>query len=340
MIPRTVTLQPPSQPTASPPDWRQQIAEAVRDPAELLRRLDLDPGLLPAAREAAGDFPLWAPHSLIERMERGNPDDPLLRQILPTAAELEVVPGFGADPVGDLAARHGPRLLRKYDGRALLITTPACAVHCRFCFRRHYPYSESMEERLEESLSPLSGEGGVEEVILSGGDPLTLSDRRLAELAARIEEIPTVERLRIHTRLPVVIPDRVDGALLDWLSEGRLEKVMVIHANHPNELNSDVVEALRRIHRAGVTLLNQSVLLRGVNDEVESLARLSERLLKAGTLPYYLHLLDRTQGAAHFEVDESRARALMAALRARLPGYLVPRLVREIPGEASKSPVG
>ena len=347
MIPRTVTIHPaPTQAThpiaeqpPHPPAWRRHIAEAVREPAELYRLLDLDPATLPAAEAAAHDFPLWVPHPLIRRMERGNPDDPLLRQVLPLGEELEARPGFVADPVGDLAARESPRLLRKYHGRALLITTPACALHCRFCFRRHYPYQESMEERLEESLALIAGEEEVEEVILSGGDPLTLSDRRLAELAAGIEALPSVSRLRIHTRLPVIIPERVDERLLGWLGEGRLQKVMVLHVDHPNELDEAASKALRRLRGAGVTLLNQSVLLRGVNDQAETLAELSERLFAVGALPYYLHQLDRAYGTAHFEVSDDSARTLIDQLRSRLPGYLVPRLVREIAGEASKTPL-
>ncbi|GAB6041134.1 EF-P beta-lysylation protein EpmB [Endothiovibrio diazotrophicus] len=335
MIPRTESPQPASQ----APLWRQRIAEAVREPLELYRLLGLDPATLPAAEAAARDFPLWVPHPLIRRMERGNPDDPLLRQVLPRGEERIDHPGFTADPVGDLAARSSPRLLRKYRGRALLITTPACALHCRFCFRRHFPYDESMEERLEESLGLLAEGEPVSEVILSGGDPLTLSDRRLAELAERIERLSAVERLRIHTRLPVVIPERVDEQLLGWLRRGRLRKVVVLHVNHPNELDNEALAAVERLRQAGVTLLNQSVLLRGINDCEEILAALSERLFGAGALPYYLHQLDRARGTAHFEVGDEAARRLVERLRARLPGYLVPRLVREIPGEPSKTPL-
>ena len=347
MIPRTAPLQPAPQAAPqtppTPPDWRRHIAEAVREPAELYRLLDLDPATLPAAEAAARDFPLWVPRPLIQRMERGNPDDPLLRQVLPLGDELSIQPGFSADPVGDLAARETPRLLRKYRGRALLITTPACALHCRFCFRRNYPYQESMEERLEESLErlTLAGKGGdgIEEVILSGGDPLTLSDRRLSDLTARIEALPSVRRLRLHTRLPVIIPERVDGRLLGWLAEGRLEKVVVVHANHPNELDAAASDALRRLRAGTTTVLNQSVLLRGINDAADTLAELSQRLFSAGALPYYLHQLDRARGTAHFEVPDERARRLVDQLRGRLPGYLVPRLVREIAGEPSKTPL-
>ncbi len=271
-------------------------------------------------------------------MRRGDPHDPLLRQVLPLAAECVSAPEFTTDPVGDLSAMAVPGVLHKYRGRVLLALTGACAVHCRYCFRRHFPYAEAnaSSDRWQAALDYIARDASIHEVILSGGDPLALADRRLADLARRLAAVAHVERLRIHTRLPIVLPARVTTELTDWLAGGRLQPVMVVHANHANEIDADVRAALARLRAAGVTLFNQSVLLKGVNDSVESLAGLSEALFAAGVVPYYLHLLDRVQGAAHFEVEEGRARQLMADLAARLPGYLVPRLVREVAGAPSK----
>jgi EF-P beta-lysylation protein EpmB len=261
--------------------------------------------------------------------------------VLPLGAERVETPGFAADPVRDLDAVAAPGVLRKYRGRALLVVTGACAVHCRYCFRRHYPYgTESLRgAEAEAALEWIARSPDVREVILSGGDPLVLADRRLAALARALGDIPHLERLRVHTRLPVVLPERIDDALLEWLAGGRLKPVVVVHANHPRELDAAVAVALGRLTDAGVVLLNQTVLLAGVNDRPEVLAALSEGLFEQGVLPYYLHALDRVQGAAHFEVPDRRALALHAALAARLPGYLVPRLVREVPGAASKLPI-
>jgi L-lysine 2,3-aminomutase len=328
-------------PSGQGPLWRDELARAVRDPAELLRLLDLPQELLAPAQRAAADFPLRVPRPFLARMRRGDPQDPLLRQVLPLGAEARTVGGFVDDPVGDRAALRAQGLLHKYRGRALLVATGACAVHCRYCFRRHFPYSEASatSPRWDPALEYLSGDASVEEVILSGGDPLALSDERLAELAARLAAIPHLRRLRVHTRLPVVLPQRVEDALLDWLTGSRLRPVVVIHTNHAQEIDEAVRAALRRLSTAGVTLLNQAVLLRGVNDTPQALAALSEALFAAGVLPYYLHQLDRVHGAAHFEVDERRACALHEALAARLPGYLVPRLVREVPGAPGKTPL-
>ena len=248
------------------------------------------------------------------------------------------VQGFGPDPVGDLAAHKAPGVLHKYHGRVLLTATGACAIHCRYCFRRHFPYAEAnaSAEHWREALDYVALHPDVREVILSGGDPLTLSDRRLAEFVQTIEDIPHVERLRLHTRLPVVLPERVTQELCAWLSDTRLKTVVVIHANHAQELDETTHLACKRLADSGATLLNQSVLLRGVNDSVAALTHLSEALFAAGVLPYYLHLLDRVQGAAHFDVNEEVARQLLLGLNSRLPGYLVPRLVREVPGAPGK----
>ncbi len=321
--------------------WQRELARAISDPAELLRELDLDPALLPAARAAAACFPLRAPRGFVARMRKGDPDDPLLRQVLPLGAELAETPGFDTDPVGDRAARAAPGVLHKYHGRALLLVTGACAVHCRYCFRREFPYAESGTgpARWRLALAYLRDASSLREAILSGGDPLSLSDRRLGALLAELDRIPHLERLRIHSRQPIVLPERVDDGLLAVLAQTRLQRVLVVHVNHPREIDGTVHAALRRLAAAGVTLLNQTVLLRGINDSAATLAGLSEALFAAGVLPYYLHLLDRVRGAAHFEVKESEASAIMETLRQRLPGYLVPRLVRELPDRPAKTPV-
>jgi EF-P beta-lysylation protein EpmB len=232
-------------------------------------------------------------------------------------------------------------VLHKYRGRALLITTGACAVHCRYCFRRHFPYTEAhaADNEWEDAVKVIAGDTTLREVILSGGDPLTLTTNRLARLVHKLEAIPHVSRLRLHTRLPIVLPARVEDSLLELLARGRLKSVLVVHANHPNEIDDEVAAALARLAGAGIALFNQAVLLRGVNDDAAALTELSEVLFEAGVTPYYLHLLDRVQGAAHFEVDIDTARALHRQLRENLPGYLVPQLVQEVAGEPFKQPV-
>ncbi len=321
--------------------WRAELAAAVNDPGELLRVLGLPEDLLASARRAHERFPVRVPPAYLARIVRGDPGDPLLRQVLPLDLEEAAHPGFSKDPVGDLAAQVAPGVLHKYEGRVLLTATGACAVHCRYCFRRHFPYAEAnaSRDRWRSALAHLAADASLREVILSGGDPLTLSDDRLADLVEALRDVPHIKRLRLHTRVPVVIPSRVDDALLGWLAETPLAVVMVLHTNHAQEIDEAVVRACARLRKAQVTLLNQAVLLAGVNDDADALAALSERLFEAGVLPYYLHMLDRVEGAAHFAVDEARAAGLMETLRDRLPGYLVPRLVREEAGAAAKVPV-
>ena len=320
------------------PVWQSALTRAIGDPAELLAAVGLSHEWLPAAQAAARLFPLRVPRGFVARMRPRDPHDPLLRQVLPLAEECLAVAGFVDDPVGDRAAMVAPGVLHKYEGRVLLTVTGACAVHCRYCFRRHFPYAEAnpAADQWRGALEYIAGDESIGEAILSGGDPLTLSDRRLAGLARELAAIPHLRRLRLHTRLPIVLPERVDDELLDWLGATGLRTVMVVHANHANEIDASVRAALARLKAAGVELLNQSVLLRGVNDSDAALAGLSETLFAAGVLPYYLHQLDRVQGAAHFEVTEETARRLMAELHRRLPGYLVPRLVREVPGAPGK----
>jgi EF-P beta-lysylation protein EpmB len=287
---------------------------------------------------AQSGFPLRVPRGFAARMVPGDPGDPLLRQVLPIDDEDRVVPGFGLDAVGDLAASGGAGIIHKYEGRALLVATGSCAIHCRYCFRRHFPYGEQTAAagHWRQALDYLAKDTSVHEVLLSGGDPLSLATAKLDELTQGLAALPHVTRLRLHTRLPVVLPERVDAELLAWLAGLPQQVVVVVHANHGNEIDASVASALRALRQTGATVLNQSVLLRGVNDDVASLATLSERLFAAGTLPYYLHQLDRVAGSAHFEVDDARALALHAGLAAQLPGYLVPRLVREVAGAPAK----
>jgi len=324
--------------------WHEAVKDAVRDRVELLhlvglgRLLGLPNQAARKATQAARDFPVFAPRGYIARMRVGDEHDPLLRQVLPLEDELLPAAGYGLDPVGDRAATQTPGLLHKYDSRVLMVTTGACAVHCRYCFRRHFPYQESPKSLAdwEPALREIEGDTGIKEVILSGGDPLMLVDRQLAELAERLATIPHLRRLRVHTRLPIMIPERVTDELIGWLRGTRLTPIMVIHANHAQELSSSVAEALATMADAGVPLLNQAVLLRGINDHAEALVELCERLVDLRVMPYYLHQLDRVAGAAHFEVPVERGRELIAELRSRLPGYAVPRYVCEIAGETSK----
>jgi EF-P beta-lysylation protein EpmB len=324
-----------------PAGWQRAWREAVRDPRELLATLGFDALAASLSEEAAAGFPLRVPHAFIARMRHADPADPLLRQVLPVIDEERVVPGFGLDAVGDGAARAGRGVIRKYRGRALLVATGACAIHCRYCFRRHFPYADetAAAEGWRDAVAAIAADASIDEVILSGGDPLALATPKLAELTDALAAIPHLRRLRIHSRLPIVLPERVDAPLLAWLRALPWPSTVVVHANHANEFDAGVDAAMAALRGTGATLLNQSVLLRGVNDAVDALAALSERAFAAGVLPYYLHQLDRVAGTAHFEVPDARARELHAALAARLSGYLVPRLVREVPGDTGKRPL-
>lgn len=335
MIPSTTPMPQP------PADWRRAWRQAITDPRELLARLGLADRAdeLLAGRDTG--FPLRVPEGYLQRMRPCDADDPLLRQVLPAGAELLETAGFATDAVGDLAKSRAPGLIHKYHGRVLLIATGACAIHCRYCFRRHFPYEQELaaREQWRPALAVIAEDTSIHEVILSGGDPLALATGKLAELTAQLARIPHVRSFRIHTRLPVVLPERVDQPLTDWLSALPWPTAIVVHANHGNEIDADVGAALRRLRDAGATMLNQAVLLAGVNDSVPALVELSHRLYQYGVLPYYLHLLDRVHGAAHFEVDVDTARRLHDQIRLQLPGYLVPRLVREIAGEGAKTPM-
>jgi EF-P beta-lysylation protein EpmB len=321
-----------------PEPWKRELALAIRDPFELCRLLELPRRIAEESVAAAGPFPLLVPRGFAARMTKGDAADPLLLQVLPTAREREVVDGFTTDPLAERSSLAAPGLVRKYAGRALVLATGGCAVNCRYCFRREFPYAESGASRLGviAALDEIAASDDLHEVILSGGDPLLLDDDALAELVGRLEGIPHVRRLRIHTRLPVVLPERVTDRFVGRLSESRLRAVVVIHANHAAELDGSVAEAAARLAASGAILLNQAVLLAGVNDRFETLRDLSQRLLDLGVVPYYLHLLDRVAGTARFEVPEPEAVALHRRMRDELPGYAVPRLAREVPGEPAK----
>ena len=320
------------------PEWQRSLSQAFTRPADLLAFLQLDPALPALDFNRLKDFPLRVPRGYAARMRKADPRDPLFLQVWPAVAEGDEVPGYTLDAVGDLHKLKPGGIIHKYNGRALVVATGACAVHCRFCFRRHFPYSDALASRgrWRETLRGLADDRSIGEVILSGGDPLSLADDKLAEFAEALEFLPHVRRLRIHTRQPIVLPERVDDALLSWLRRGRLQKVMVLHVNHPQELDADVRAAITRLREAGLTLLNQSVLLRGVNDSAATLRGMSEQLSECGVMPYYLHLLDRVQGVAHFEVSQKEGISIMRELSQQLPGYLVPRLVREQAGAPAK----
>lgn len=320
------------------PDWQSAVADAVRDPAELCRLLELPPSLAEAARRATGGFSLMVPRTYLSRIRVGDSSDPLLLQVLPTEDELSRPPQFTLDPVGEADSALSGGVLWKYQNRVLMVTTGVCSVHCRFCFRRHFPYEDAVraERRWQTALERIASEPSIHEVILSGGDPLSLSDGLLGSLVDSLNSIPHLRRLRIHTRQPILVPQRVTDGLLDKLRASRLTAIVVLHINHPAEIDRAVEEGIGRLVDAGVPVLQQGVLLRGINDDVEALAELYERLVDLRIMPYYLHQLDRVAGAAHFEVPEEEGLRLIEQLRARLPGYAVPRYVREIAGAANK----
>lgn len=319
--------------------WQEQLQNAIRTPEALASALDLSTEALGYDNKANDSFALLVPRAFAARMRRGDPADPLLLQVLPVPTENDTVAGFSADPVGELGLRQDPAgVLSKYSGRALLIATGHCAINCRYCFRRHYPYSEdalSRGERLN-TVRRLAADPALHELILSGGDPLLLGDAELASMAELIAASPSIRTLRIHSRLPIVIPDRVTEGLIAALVRPGLQAVVVLHSNHPQEIDADTAAAIRRLRDAGITVLNQSVLLAGINDNASVLGELSDALFAAGALPYYLHLLDKVAGAAHFFVAEDRARRLVGEVAEQRPGYLVPRLVVELSGAGSK----
>ncbi|OAI13723.1 EF-P beta-lysylation protein EpmB [Methylomonas koyamae] len=320
--------------------WQQALADAFDSVADLCAYLQLSPADLNVPEQATA-FPLRVPRDFAARMQAGNPNDPLLRQILPDLAELNDYPGYNDDPVGDLQAVAQTGVIHKYHGRILLIATGACAVHCRYCFRRNFPYGELQlsGQKIDSALAYVEQRPEISEVILSGGDPLLLSDAKLERLMRRFAEIGHIKRIRIHTRTPVVLPQRITDELLAAFSALPAQIVMVLHVNHAQELSDSVKRICTELRRSDVTLLNQSVLLKGINDDGERLRELSEKLFSFNILPYYLHLLDRASGVGHFEVSEAEARSLHQYLQRHLPGYLVPKLVKEQAGAAFKIPI-
>lgn len=321
------------------PDWQTELRQCVENPAELLALLELPETLLDGARAADHAFALRVPRPWLSRIRKGDLQDPLLRQILPLDDELKQVPGFSTDPLAEADANHASGLIHKYTDRVLLILTGACAINCRYCFRRHFPYSDNSlgPQQWQAVLDYLHRHPQVSEIILSGGDPLATPDGRLQRMLNDLSDIKHLQRVRIHSRLPVVIPQRVTQTLLDALTSTRLQPVMVLHINHPQEIDPAVAEACQKLRQAGITLLNQAVLLRGINDSRAVQKTLSETLFSCGVLPYYLFVLDAVAGAAHFDVDDVQAQHLVGELQTVLPGYLVPRLAREIPGRPSKT---
>jgi len=331
-----VTLNTPSR-----EDWLTQLADVVTSPDELLHLLnvDADANLL-AGRDAKRLFALRVPRAFIARMEPGNPNDPLLRQVLTSKEEFINAPGFSTDP---LEEQHSvvPGLLHKYSNRALLLVKGGCAVNCRYCFRRHFPYAENQgnKRNWQQALEYISAHPQLDEIIFSGGDPLMAKDHELDWLLTQLESIPHIKRLRIHSRLPIVIPARITDTLVARIAASSLQVLLVNHVNHANEIDAAFRTSMRKLRMAGVTLLNQSVLLRGVNDNANTLADLSNALFDAGVMPYYLHVLDKVQGAAHFMVSDEEARAIVRELLTLVSGYLVPKLAREIGGGPSKTPL-
>lgn len=317
--------------------WQKILAQGFQSATELLQFLQLDPAL--ASQGAEQSFKTRVPQGFARRMRPGDPRDPLLLQVLAQAQELMEVAGYDQDPLEEAAVNRQTGLLHKYQGRVLLTLTGSCAINCRYCFRRHFPYQDNNPGRQgwQAALDYIAAEPSIHEVILSGGDPLLAADKTLADMLDRLAQIEHVNTLRIHSRIPVVFPERLDADFIALWQDRPWQKLMVLHCNHPQELHESMLPALRALKGAGFWLLNQSVLLAGINDQVDTLVELSHRLFAYGVLPYYLHLLDKVSGAAHFDTPLATAKTLFAALQQQLPGYLVPRLVREIPGEGSKT---
>lgn len=334
MIHRTV----PSWQTKS---WQEELKALIQCPQALLEQLNLDPGLLPDALKASAHFQLRVTESYVARIKKGDPRDPLLLQVLPLGAELESPADFVHDPLEEAEFQPAPGIVHKYTSRVLLIAATQCAINCRYCFRRHFPYDDHKLGRADwqQALAYIKQHSEINEVILSGGDPLSLSDKQLAWLIGEIAGLPQIKRLRIHTRYPIILPSRITDSLIQALTATHLRVIMVIHCNHAQEIDNEVRDGLSQLLKAQLTILNQTVLLRDINDKSEILASLSEALFDCGVHPYYLHLQDKVKGTAHFLVDDDRAKRVYRDLLTLLPGYLVPKLVRESPHEKSKTPI-
>lgn len=326
-------------PTVTTQDWQSLLSSAISSLPELLARLELPNSLAEQGAPASQEFSLRVPEPYLARIEKGNPNDPLLLQVLPQAQEMLAPKGFTKDPLAEMEANPLPGIIHKYRGRVLLVMTGACAINCRYCFRRHFPYQDNQisSEHWAKVLDYLRTDTSISEVIFSGGDPLATPDKRFARFVSDLEAIPHLQRLRIHSRLPVVIPQRITQTFIDTLANSRLHSVLVIHSNHANEIDSSTGNALKKLQHAGIIVLNQAVLLKGINDTLPAQKALHETLFRYGVLPYYLFVLDKVQGAAHFDIEDETAIALIKALQAELPGYLIPKLAREIPGKPSKT---
>lgn len=323
-------------------NWQSQLSDLITDPLELLETLQLSPDqLLSGAILASEKFKLRVPRAFVGKMSIGDPLDPLLLQVLPHHLELEDHPGFVTDPLGEEQANQQPGVLHKYKSRFLLTLTGACAVHCRYCFRRHFPYQENLpkNEDWPNIKQYIQNQPDINEVILSGGDPLTLSNRKLALWIERLESMPQIKFLRIHSRVPIVIPNRVDEELISLLKNSRLRIILVVHSNHAAELDEFTCSKLSALVQHQITVLNQAVLLKGVNNSAQLLVDLSYRLFEAGVMPYYLHVLDKVKGAHHFDLSPEEINLIYKEVLENLPGYLVPKLVREIAGEKNKTPL-
>ncbi len=319
--------------------WQEQLAQAIRQPADLLEFAGLKADSIGYSQQAITQFPVRVPYAFANRIKKNDPNDPILRQVFPYKAEENETIGFINDPLAELSVQPVHGLLQKYNSRVLSITTGACAVHCRYCFRRHYPYQESSasSKHWQASLDHIEDDLSIEEVILSGGDPLTLSDRRLQDMCSSLATIKHIKRIRFHTRLPVVLPARITTTLLKQITDNDKSIIFVIHANHANELDNAVSNTIKRLQEFGVLVLNQSVLLKGINDSVQALINLSERLVENNVMPYYLHLLDPVAGAAHYDVPIEQAQKLIQEMQSSVSGYLIPKLVKEEIGAPSKT---
>jgi EF-P beta-lysylation protein EpmB len=318
--------------------WQRQLQEAISSPKELLTQLKLEKHLSPALKKVTEQFPLRVPQAFVARMEKNNINDPLLRQVLPMLEELTSPDEYSADPVQEQHLAF-TGLVRKYRGRVLLMVNGHCAVNCRYCFRRHFPYDDHKLSRQQwlTVINEIADDSSIEEVIYSGGDPLASSDKQLSWLTEEINNIPHIKRLRIHSRLPVVIPDRITDASVNWMQAFKGQTIFVFHINHGNEIDAQLSKAANKLKNAGILLLNQSVLLRGVNDCPDTLKSLSDQLFNIGILPYYLHLLDPVSGASHFDLPLDKAEDIYRQFMDKTSGYLVPKLVKEVPGMGSKT---
>lgn len=319
--------------------WSTELAQAIKTPAELLPLLGLKPQDLPKAAMAMQSFRMLVPKPFVQRMAYGDPHDPLLRQVLADDIEMQTVAGYSKDPLDE--GNHNPQkaIVHKYERRILVITTGICAVNCRYCFRRHFPYGDNQlaQKEWDSVIAYLERHPEVNEVILSGGDPLMLKDSQLAKQVARLEALPQLKRLRIHSRLPIVIPSRINDELLAWIDRCRLDVILVLHSNHANEIDHTIAEKVTSLKQAGATVLNQGVILRGINDTIDAQVDLSEALFAAGILPYYMFTLDPIEGGAHFDISLQQAQQLMGQVAQKLPGYLMPKLAKEVPGQPAKT---